>query len=221
MNNLEPVIACPMCGSEGPTEQVGMYPYFLCKCGMIFRSPRFTAEYLESFYKTEDYHGTRGGKSGIDQIIADEDKRAGRIVQELTEGETLLDIGCAKGRLLKHAKDNGYKVIGVEINSGYTDPEFVVAPSLEDIVGEFDVITCIHTLEHIIDFRVMAEGIKRLLKPGGLLIVEVPSRQSPGWYVDVHINFFTQQVVAKLFEPLQAEVTKYTPHLLMRFRKEV
>jgi SAM-dependent methyltransferase len=221
MNNLTPVKACPMCGDTGPKEQIGFYPYFLCKCGMIFRSPRFTNEYLDSFYKSENYHETRGGVSGIDEIIADEDKRAKRIAQELTEGKSLLDIGCAKGRLLKHAKDKGYDVMGVEINNGYTDPEFVVVPSLDDLEGQWDVITCIHTLEHIVDFNAMAENIKRLLKPGGLLIVEVPSRQSPGWYVDVHINFFTPQVMMKLFEPLQVEVTKYTPHLLMRFRKEV
>jgi 2-polyprenyl-3-methyl-5-hydroxy-6-metoxy-1,4-benzoquinol methylase len=115
--------------------------------------------------------------------------------------------------------------MGVEPKLEYVQAGIPVAASpevIEEVYGkekQFDVVTCIHTLEHTIDFQGLAEHIKRLVKPGGQVIIEVPSAQSPGVLNNSHLYFFNPTVLMKVFEPLQFEHMKFTPHLFMTFRR--
>ena len=222
------VEACPFCGdaSEGKRRIAledgdrELYYYVCPSCNLVYMSPRPTQEALEAFYMGDEYHNTRVGMPNLHALSVDEHGRAKRMIKEIKEGKTLLDIGCAKGHLLFLAVLKGYQVMGVEPNLDYVQAGIPAVATLEEIDRQFDVVTCIHTLEHMIDFKGMAEQIKRVVKPGGKVIIEVPSGQSPGVLNNSHLYFFNPTVLKKVFEPLRNEYMKFTPHLFMTFRRD-
>ena len=54
-------------------------------------------------------------------------------------------------------------------------------PSIYEVQGEFDLITIIHTLEHIAKPPEFMREVAKHLAPGGALIIEVPNRRA--WMV--------------------------------------
>jgi 2-polyprenyl-3-methyl-5-hydroxy-6-metoxy-1,4-benzoquinol methylase len=45
--------------------------------------------------------------------------------------------------------------------------------------GSFDVVLCTEVIEHIVESRVALAGMRRLLRPGGVLVLSTPQRYSP------------------------------------------
>ena len=99
----------------------------------------------------------------------------------------LLDIGCGKGEFLKVARDRGWSVAGVEASRGMAEYATktlkldVFCGSLKDSKWpdhSFDVITLNMVLEHVHAPHDLFGDISRLLKPDGILFVEVPNMDS-------------------------------------------
>ncbi|MCB9781498.1 MAG: class I SAM-dependent methyltransferase [Candidatus Omnitrophica bacterium] len=59
---------------------------------------------------------------------------------------------------------------------------------LSEIQGEVDVIFSSHTLEHIPDLDGVLKEITDKLKPGGLLILHIPSFSCERWRPGIHTN---------------------------------
>ncbi len=110
-----------------------------------------------------------------------------RHVQEwgAPRGGTLLDVGSAHGWFLQRAEDAGLTAIGVEpdvavarraIDAGSSVRVGFFPDALEE--GEtFDVITFNDVLEHLPEPRVaLTEAVARL-RPGGLLVLNIPDRR--------------------------------------------
>ena len=213
------VLSCPYCGDESFHNQIPGRDWFECDCGMIYKAYRKTEEELAEFYRTSQYHDSRGISSIKQDAL--ERNRAKRIVKHLPiGGERMLDIGCARGYLLQFARNRGYRVLGVEPSEGHSFEEIPVVHDLDNVRGKFDVIACIHTLEHVIDFKHVIERIKELLTDKGLVLIEVPSLNSSGVYVDAHLYIFKPTILQKLFEPLRNDLLKFTPHTFMTFRRD-
>jgi SAM-dependent methyltransferase len=114
---------------------------------------------------------------------------------DLDRGHALLDVGCNAGQLLAWARDRrpGLRLAGVEVNRAAVQrahslvPEAEVhargAESLPFGDGEFDWVTCIEVLEHVpVDLRPQAiREIHRVLKPGGVLLLQVPHSGAFAW----------------------------------------
>lgn len=214
------VTACPNCGDSSYHNKIGDRDWYECaSCSLLYRSPRMTQAEIDRYYGGREYHDTRG----ISSIMQDacEHRRAKKIVEYLPVGaNTILDIGCARGYLLEFARSRGYKILGVEPNEDWPFGGTPFVTSLDDVEGRFDVITCIHTLEHVIDFKGMIERIKELLAPKGMVILEVPNTNSTGVYVDAHLYVFKPSILRRLFEPLRNDLLKFVPHTFMTFRRE-
>jgi len=109
-----------------------------------------------------------------------------RIKQHVPSGR-LLDIGCNIGLFLNCAKEAGFEVEGIELNK--ESAEFgrnhfklqIHSTPLEEInfpEQSFDVITMYDVLEHIPDLHKALSTVKRILKPGGVLVVQSPNIES-------------------------------------------
>jgi SAM-dependent methyltransferase len=69
----------------------------------------------------------------------------------------------------------------------------------------FDIAGAIHTMEHVEDPIAFASSIRKYLKPGGIIFIEIPSLHDPliqvydnasykaFWFQDVHLFYFTPQ----------------------------
>lgn len=150
-----------------------------------------------------------------------EEKRSLRIVDLITDGKSVLDVGCSRGYILKEMRAKGYEVLGVETNSGYVLKGIPFVSSIDDIAGRgFDNITCIHTLEHVPDFMHLAERMIELLNPGGKLIIEVPGLGTPGGpFGSEHIYYFPPETIKRIFKAVTPVERIHTPHDCYVFRK--
>jgi 2-polyprenyl-3-methyl-5-hydroxy-6-metoxy-1,4-benzoquinol methylase len=106
------------------------------------------------------------------------------------KGVRLLDVGCSNGAYLAAMREKGWDVEGVESDGDAVEYARnsrrlkVTQGDVEDALGElppnkFDVVTMWHVLEHAFDPAAALKQIHRVLKPGGVLMLEVPNYASP------------------------------------------
>jgi 2-polyprenyl-3-methyl-5-hydroxy-6-metoxy-1,4-benzoquinol methylase len=138
----------------------------------------------------------------------------------------LLDIGSGPGYFLKCGKDFGWDVLGIEPSPHAC--EYARKLGVETIEGffsksliekylterKFDVITLTLVLEHVPQPFEFLKEAKKLLKPGGLLMVVSPNdynlfqdilrkelKFKPWWVVPQHhINYFNTESMKQLLQ---------------------
>lgn len=159
------------------------------KRDMLITSPEPRAEDLAKYYESESYISHTDSKAGFMASLYQNVKKYSlalklRLILTLNgKPGLLLDIGAGTGDFLKLAKDNGWKVKGVEPNDGASNlakqKNLEIDESIEKLSGQtFDVVTLWHVLEHLPDLEVITQKIEALVKPGGILIVAVPNFKS-------------------------------------------
>ncbi len=135
---------------------------------------------------------------------------------------SLFDIGFGYAQALLYFRDRGFEVSGLEpvteaVEYARSKGLDVYNSGIEDFdcVEErrFDVVTLLNVLEHLRDPAATIQNIKsKLLKPGGLLIIDVPNEFNDfqtiankeyglnQWWVcpPNHINYFTSKSVKQL-----------------------
>jgi len=110
-------------------------------------------------------------------------------------GGRLLDYGCGDGTFVAMAHADFTETVGLDVDRGQVDearerlgrlpgvrfaPTSAPCPGSEPLVP-FDVVTCMEVLEHCLEDerrRVIGE-LKRLVSPGGLVVVSVPIEIGP------------------------------------------
>jgi len=95
----------------------------------------------------------------------------------------LLDVGCGwEARLLRAVEPHVARAVGVDFKAPRlrTAKLETVAMTLADTLpfpdASFDVVTMLAVLEHLAQPRAMVEEIARVLKPGGAVVLTVPSK---------------------------------------------
>jgi SAM-dependent methyltransferase len=130
--------------------------------------------------------------------------------QRLAPQSVVCDVGCGSGVMLQELANLGHKVVGVEPSAparevGNARGIEIVEGSGEDLTRlagrQFDLVSMIHSLEHTYDPIKSLAGCAALLKPGGLLWVEVPNHdcygfldRGPVWFhtdAGRHMHYFT------------------------------
>jgi ubiquinone/menaquinone biosynthesis C-methylase UbiE len=126
-----------------------------------------------------------------------------------------LDVGCGAGYNMKTAREELFcDVTGIDPDPGahgvgrysfHAEEAFPIDKGFSEQLPyeneHFDVVFCSHVLEHVKDTRQSLEEMKRVLKPGGTLVIGMPTA-TMSWVglfsqllFTTHIrwfNFFTQ-----------------------------
>lgn len=181
-------------------------------CGFVYVNPQPSVTELKDFYPQTYY-----GKNPFFYEKIDVSFRFKQVRKLLKKESKVLDIGCGRGLVLSRLKKIGCEVWGTElseISSKYAREILglnIINKNLEDCAfkkNSFDVVTMFHSLEHLIHPLKSVKEIYRILKPGGILIIEVPRFDSfhsrifkDKWFhLDVprHLFHFNDQTLEKL-----------------------
>jgi 2-polyprenyl-3-methyl-5-hydroxy-6-metoxy-1,4-benzoquinol methylase len=192
-------------------------------------------EAVQGFYPVE-YYGEPGTKflpliEGLVRLVGA--RHIGFLSRSLAPRSRILDVGCGRGVVLGELADRGFEVHGVEMSAAAArgaDPRarIRIALRLVDAGYEsdhFDEVVIWHVLEHMDDPRGTLEEVRRILRPGGRLIVAVPNFSSaqarwagPAWFhLDLprHLHHFPLDALCDLLRVAGFEVES-THHFSLR-----
>ena len=109
-----------------------------------------------------------------------DDERRFRFTENMIEGKDVLDFGCGDGGYLIRARKVARHVQGIELEKAMCDglqEEGLSCCASLDEVGQFDVITLFHVLEHLEAPLDYLEKIRQHLTPDGMILIEVPNAE--------------------------------------------
>jgi SAM-dependent methyltransferase len=136
------------------------------------------------------YYGEEGRRFGaaVEKVIAGFRRVRAYGVSRRAEGRgRILDIGCGRGLMLAALEARGWSGVGTEASQALAEAVqknrgvrvlTVTGPPLPLETASVDVVTSWHSLEHLEHPVSMLAEIHRILKPDGLLILEVPNAES-------------------------------------------
>lgn len=96
---------------------------------------------------------------------------------------SVLDVGAGAGTHVLQMREAGISnALGLDpylLNDQFWEGQLLVKKStLEDFKGSFDLITFHHSLEHMAEQTAILARAKQLLKPGGKILVRIPTVSS-------------------------------------------
>ncbi|PQP34957.1 hypothetical protein C6A37_05070 [Desulfobacteraceae bacterium SEEP-SAG9] len=240
--NAEPVNAysCMLCNTSDfrVIHQKKQWQYRRClNCDLVSLYPRPRPREFRDSY---DHYLPMGSadihewKKMMQPVV---DKSADLIeLQNKTGKGKLLDIGCGYGFFLEEMALRGWQVQGIEISP--TGRQYaknrlnleVYSEPLENLAlpaNTFDVVTLFYVIEHVLDPLALLRAVKRILKPGGLVLLRWPhttpivrilgplSRKLDLYHTPYHIHDFSPKTIKRLlelsdFEAIESRITGYT-----------
>lgn len=199
---------------------------------MLVTSPKPDENELGKYYESEDYISHTDAKRSLFEKLYHLVKtyslnKKVKLISKLNQQSgKLLDIGAGTGDFLNIAKNEGWKIEGVEPNH---QAKALAKQKGVDLKSEtanlnsksFDVITMWHVLEHIPDLQLQIKELKRLLKPNGFVIIAVPNFKSydakqynsfwAAYDVPRHLWHFSKTSIQKIFEEENLKLEKVLP----------
>lgn len=226
---------CPVCGAAEISKVLAAKDYTVSQkefeiweCGNC--TLRFTQHVpaegdIGAYYQSENYISHSDTKQGVVNrlyhtvrvITLKSKQKLIESVSGLKKGN-LLDVGAGTGAFLHHMQQQGWQVEGLEpdpsarsraeklyqLNLLPSDTLFTLAP------GSKDVITLWHVLEHVHRLQDYMQQLKKLLKPGGHLLIAVPNytsgdakRYGAAWAaydVPRHLYHFSPKAMRQLIQ---------------------
>jgi 2-polyprenyl-3-methyl-5-hydroxy-6-metoxy-1,4-benzoquinol methylase len=161
-------------------------------CGVVYRQSVVTGEAYEALYQNNETMETPFYLTN--KLASDPNKepmptyaRGLTRLNQLKAPGKLLDVGCSYGAFMQMARDAGWNVTGVELNT--KTAEFardergfeVFNGTIEQAAypdGTFDAVTMWDVIEHLDDPVATLKEVHRVLVPGGLFFVFTINQQS-------------------------------------------
>ncbi|EKD75325.1 MAG: putative Methyltransferase [uncultured bacterium] len=193
-------------------------------------------EYYQSQYATEYYHDV---KSDLDSLFHSflpvQSQRIEKIKPYIQSAHKVLEIGSGTGYFLCSIKPYVGEVQGQELNkaeANYAFKEHHIATDTAAIESSglpqqyYDHICLFQVLEHVVDPSLFLLEIKKFLKPGGKVHIEVPNLLDPlVWFYEIeeYRDFYYQAPHLTYFSPVTLErvckMAKYEINSITAFQQ--
>lgn len=123
-------------------------------------------------------------------------------------GERLLDAGCGEGRHCFGALERGAHVVGLDLDRRSLQAARGALRARGDALGRlaavvqgdafhlpfadasFDKVICSEVMEHVHDYTGAARELARVIRPGGLAAITIPTATSEHLYLRVGDDYF-------------------------------
>jgi SAM-dependent methyltransferase len=215
---------CGFCGHDGLAFAYlpdggtrGLKVHVCGHCGLVQSTPRIA--------RTKDRHGAavsggadwgnvRYGKG----FRTDAAMAAIRRHADLSQGIALLDVGSNRGSFARAFLEAAPAacLTAVEPDERFADScadlprtELVRARTEDTALAEasFDIVHSCHTIEHLGAPFAALQDHARVLRPGGLLVIDAPNIALIGgediveeWFIDKHLFHFSARTLARMIE---------------------
>jgi 2-polyprenyl-3-methyl-5-hydroxy-6-metoxy-1,4-benzoquinol methylase len=188
---------CCFCGESHshrlyPTSSIAKDDFYVCRCldcRAVFLSPRPTQEQLARAYD-DCYYGRGEMKfTALIEKVLDyfRSSRARTVTKHVGSPAKILDIGCGNGKFIGHLIKRGFAAYGIELPGKAADRAAQI-PQLNLKIGRledgdfdedfFDGICMWHVFEHLAAPKETLQIVRKILKPGGCLIMSLPNIDS-------------------------------------------
>lgn len=183
---------CPVCKSPDGKRihKMEASSFWRCKnCGLEYIWPQPETEQLNSEY--QDYYAGQRVDKAFDAVTElalpvlrmNIDNAFGEVAHATLR---FLDVGCGGGHFVRAAQILGFEAYGIEVDRQAAENAQkkglnVLKGSLPhpDLPSDsFDLIKLMHVVEHVPDPNALFIEVAKLLKPGGVIWVDVPNQAS-------------------------------------------
>ena len=238
---------CALCGSTG--DDVGArgrdfeydtatneFTFVRCRdCDHVYLNPRPRVEDLDVIYPS-NYYSFLGTTNSL-VARAQRKWESGKVAlyrEQVGEGhKCILDVGCGDGRFLALLRDFGgpeWEMVGLEFDAGAIAKcramgfeahaerveDFAEDPSQQ---GRFDAVVMLQLIEHVEDPALICERVRRLLRPGGVFVIETPNlagldhrifrgRHWGHYHFPRHWNLFSSRSLRRMLEERGFEIVR-------------
>lgn len=193
------------------------------RCGFLFIPGEFRRRIDYTHYKSRE---TAREIAKADLWIKEQRNMLRyRLIRRYARSGRIFDIGCGFGHFLLTGKGLGYDVRGVEMseaNAQFIRRQFGIAVEQGDFLRiplkrEYDAVTLWDTLEHMDRPDLVLEKISRILKPGGVVFIQVPQSDSffsrilryRWWAVGLdHVNYFSRSTIRQILQRFGLETVE-------------
>jgi len=175
---------CAVCGGDATIDSGLRDDLVECRgCGLIYRpgATEDRAEFGERYFVEGAYSDYVAEREAIRGSAA----RRLRALERMVRGRRLLDVGCAAGYFLEAAKNRGWEPSGLELSPYAAARARTQALDVHEgsilappDVAPFDVITMWDTIEHLSEPGLALDNARRLLRPGGIIVISTGDRRS-------------------------------------------
>ena len=206
-----------------------------CSCGHVMQNPRPDERELDAAYSvSESYNPYRPAweESGwpLWKILRTwTTTRRVSWLKRYGTGHDLLEVGCGAGDFMLASHRAGWNVSAVEYNGslvnmivrelGFDVREGGLTSGYWD-EGQFDLVAFWNVLEHVPDPLRDLSIAAKYLRPGGRVILNIPTRQAAEhglWFgqywatLDLprHLNFFDESTLSRLCAKAGFDLTVY------------
>jgi len=210
--------ACRLCG-EARLRTFSTELLECPRCGVLasVEEPRdLQAHYSETFYTEEKGERFRFGLESVVRLF-----RWARFRRLMRRGpyQRVLDVGTDRGWFLKCFQDAGAEVFGTQMSAPAARAarrrlgRGIFLGELPDARfpdASMDLVCLYNVLEHVREPLVYLREINRVLRPGGVLAIEVPNahcltarlfgRHWLGWDIPNHLHHFSPASLRALVE---------------------
>lgn len=198
----EEITSCQVCGSSERSLKFedGPYRVYTCSsCTFVYVTPRLTGQALLDVYNETYWKSDNPGERGYADYAKESalylktyQKRMKLVSKWLPQPGRILDVGCAAGYFLRVAQQQGHDVHGVELSEAISQEAIQSLGSdrvfngfLDDAIvardwqpQSFDLITIWDVIEHVPEPQGLLDSIRKLIKPGGKLLLETQNVES-------------------------------------------
>ena len=241
--------ACALCGAReysvvGRRDRDGrpLRTVMCNSCGLVWTNPRPSDEDVDRYYARHyrvDYarQVSPSRRKLLRGFLGAEERRQA-LVHLLVAGTRVLDVGCGAGEFVFLLRQHGLETTGIEPGEEFAEfsrqalrvpiqtatvDTATVAPLSQDVVTMF------HMLEHVADPRRVLAAVRRWIREGGTLVVEVPNAVSTAQaprhrFHFAHLHSFTSATLAAVgesvgFAVVGCDETSDGGNVICRFRR--
>lgn len=216
-------IICNLCGGRESAILVskdGHDVYRCVSCGLAFTHPQpesiaeqYDSSYFDLYRRRRPFRLKRA------------DARL-KAIELIKEPGALLDIGCSLGYFVEAANARGWRASGVEISPAASEEARGIGLDVRTGIleeagyedGSFDCVTMWDVLEHVPDPTAHMIEVRRVLAPGGLVVIGTPNlgharfkMKREAWRhlkPAEHIFYFHALSIARLMEKTGFDMTQ-------------